>query len=146
MGHALFDAGHADEDESHVISIKDVPQVFDGGVFQPFGFINDDQLDAFRQRPSAINDPHPGTDVPIDKNIDLPAQPFEFLLNFARRAADARGEEQGARAGQGGMNLVVGCGIRSPRVQRRLRQVPVGIAPGGQGKSSRIGILRCPLK
>ena len=39
--------------------------MFDRGVFQAFDFINDKQLNAFKQRFSAVMDPDPGVDGPV---------------------------------------------------------------------------------
>ncbi len=43
--HAFFDAGHADQDQSDLGAVELFAQMFQSRVGQPFGLIDDDQLD-----------------------------------------------------------------------------------------------------
>ncbi len=43
--HPFFDAGHADEHQAGAGAVELVPEIFQRGGGQPFGFVDDEELD-----------------------------------------------------------------------------------------------------
>lgn len=60
-GEAFFDGGHAHEDDTHVMVVEVVTELFKAGGFQPVGFVDDQQFGA-----SA------GAGLGVNKGIDGP--------------------------------------------------------------------------
>ncbi len=77
--HALFDAGHADQDEADISAVKLIAQMFQGRVGQPFGLIDDDQLNL--SAPGVYDFDAFGRLALIDAGLDAAPKLVEVFAN-----------------------------------------------------------------
>jgi hypothetical protein len=106
--------------------------MFEGGRRETFGFINDDQLN-----PTVPSD----TALPVtveavmlfDTALRARRQQMQVFPEFTQGAADGWGIENRPRTRQGSIHVCIRGLARSPCVEQRFCQIPVGMAAGGEG-------------
>jgi hypothetical protein len=104
---AFVDAWHANEHQAERRAIKHITQMFEGGRREPFGFINDDQLD-----PTVPSD----TALPVtveammlfDTAIHARRQQMQVFPEFTPGAADGWGIENCPGTRQGSIHVCIG--------------------------------------
>ncbi len=105
--------------------------VFQGPWRQPVGLVDDEQVDVGRPAAEA----QPGVvamDVLVDASLDPGEQLVEVAVELSGGVGGGRGVEDGAGAGEGGVDRVVAVLVRAPLLEQRLGGVPGGVAAGGQ--------------
>lgn len=108
-GDAFFDARHADQDDSHVVSVEEVADLLEAGCFETACFVDDEQLGAAAGAGFivgiGIDDTMLGA---LDRRGELSARSWEALVDLTDGSSDSRGEECGA-----GVRDALGSGARS---------------------------------
>ena len=130
-GQPLVDPGHADEKQPEGPAVEAVPQVLQGLRRQAVGLVDDKQVNVVRLTAGAQPDVvavHVVVDAPLDPGEQLVEVPVEL----ADRVRGRRGVEDGAGAGQAGVDRVVAVVVWPPLLEQRLGLVPGGVPAGRQ--------------
>lgn len=92
---AFFNAGHADEDDAHVVAVVEIADLFEAGGFEAAGFVDDKQFCV----PAVLGF---GMDVGVDVTVpgiingprDLLARAGQALVDLLDGGGDGGGEER----------------------------------------------------
>jgi hypothetical protein len=132
---SFVDAGHADQDHGEVGAVVLVAEQFQGGGGEPFGFVDDQQLDEAGDvlPPDYFRFGHEGAEVFLgaDPDFDLPV--IDVVHEVFRAAENFGGVEDSAGSVCEGVVLRVVVSAGSPFVDVGLERVPVRVAAGGVG-------------
>jgi len=93
-GETFLDAGHADQDDAHVVSVEVVADLLEAGCFEPVGLVDDEQFGTAAGAgfivDVGIDDAMLGV---VEREGDLLAGPWEALVDLTDGSSDGRGEE-----------------------------------------------------
>jgi hypothetical protein len=126
---AFVAARHANEPQADRRALNYVTQMFEGGRRETFGCITADQLDP----PGSSDTAWPVTVeavLLVATAIRARRQQRQVLPVFTPGAADGWGREHRPGTRQGGIHVGIGGRARSPGVEQRFCQIPVGMAAG----------------
>lgn len=131
----LLQAGHADQDQGDVVAVVAIAQQLQRGGAEPFGLIDDDQLHVVPAVPSAPRLRGDLTDclqMLLDADIGAGDRLVEFILQHPWGGEHAGGVEHGTTPSEGGVDLGVAVGARTPIGQQVIGLLPVGVAARGE--------------
>ena len=132
-GEAFLDAGHADEDDAHSVAVVEVADLFEsGGLLEPVGFVDDEQLGVPAVLGFGVN---VGVNVAVLGVVDCPGDVLAGAGQALVDLLDSRGDGWGEERGTALLDCFGHGRQRSCAARERVPLLPfvgAGVVTGGE--------------
>ena len=123
----FLDAGHADQEQPVAAPVEAVAQVLQRGRGEPFGLVDDEELDPVG-RGGVADRWFTASDVLVDAGLDAAGEQGQVVVELAQGRGGAGRVEHGARPCERGVDRGVAVVARSPLLEESFGGVPVCVA------------------